>query len=51
MAEKTLTFRCQRCGHEWEGPYDPKVAKERACPACQSNSARPLLHVKAPDKN
>lgn len=45
-----MTFRCLRCGHEWEGPYDPKVAKERSCPACQSNSARPLTNDKEPQK-
>ena len=46
MAERIVTFRCLRCGHEYEGPYDPVRAIERACPQCQSNSLRPLPEKK-----
>jgi DNA-directed RNA polymerase subunit RPC12/RpoP len=37
MAEIT-TFKCLRCGHEWEGSYDRDA--ERTCPQCRSNSVR-----------
>ena len=42
MAESTVTFHCLSCGHKYQGPYDPKVARERSCPECHSNSVRPL---------
>ena len=42
MAEKTVSFRCLRCGHEYKGPYDPAKPVERSCPQCKSNSVRPL---------
>jgi DNA-directed RNA polymerase subunit RPC12/RpoP len=37
MAE-TVEFKCMRCGHEWEGAYDPE--EERTYPKCRSNSVR-----------
>jgi hypothetical protein len=43
-----------RCGHQYEENYDPKaVMIERSCPACRSNSVRPIDSVakmKAKDK-
>jgi DNA-directed RNA polymerase subunit RPC12/RpoP len=41
MAEETK-FKCLRCGHEFKGPYQKGVSKERACPKCGSNSVRPM---------
>ncbi len=31
---------CYRCGHQWEGVFDPTADRERMCPACRSNSVR-----------
>jgi len=42
LAEKIVTFRCLRCEHEYEGPYDSAKPVERSCPQCHSNSVRPL---------
>jgi len=42
MAEEERTFKCLRCGHEWEGLYDKASPVERECPKCGSNSQRPL---------
>jgi DNA-directed RNA polymerase subunit RPC12/RpoP len=39
MAEKA-TFKCLRCGHEYEDKFTPGVPQERACPKCGSNSVR-----------
>jgi DNA-directed RNA polymerase subunit RPC12/RpoP len=33
-------FKCMRCGHEFKGPWDKKVLRERTCPKCGSNSVR-----------
>ncbi len=44
MSAKT-TFRCMRCGHEFEQDYDPRAPLvEWTCPLpeCKSNSIRPL---------
>ena len=34
------TFYCLRCGQRFEADHEPKVAVERSCPACSSNSVR-----------
>jgi len=39
MAEES-TFKCLRCGHEYEAPYTKGVVEERSCPKCGSNSVR-----------
>ncbi|MFQ5823031.1 MAG: hypothetical protein ACE5JB_03150 [bacterium] len=41
MAESAY-FKCLRCNHEYVGEYTPKVAEERTCPKCGSNSVRRL---------
>ena len=28
------TFRCLRCGHEYEDKFIPNVVQERSCPKC-----------------
>jgi DNA-directed RNA polymerase subunit RPC12/RpoP len=33
-------MRCMRCGHTWDGSYDPEADEERMCPACRSSSVR-----------
>jgi DNA-directed RNA polymerase subunit RPC12/RpoP len=41
--ETKATFRCLRCGNEFQEPFDPKAPLvERACPKCKSNSVRRL---------
>lgn len=45
MAEEAK-FKCLRCGHGFTAPYTPKVAEERACPKCDSNSVRRLKEKK-----
>jgi len=42
LAEQIVEFHCLHCGHRFQGPYDPKVPKERSCPVCHSNSVRPM---------
>jgi heterodisulfide reductase subunit A len=37
------TMRCMRCGHTWDGGYDPETDVERMCPACRSSSVRILV--------
>ncbi len=37
------TTRCMRCGHTWDGDYDPQADLERMCPACRSNSVRIMV--------
>jgi heterodisulfide reductase subunit A len=37
------TMRCMRCGHMWDGGYDPGADEERMCPACRSNSVRIMV--------
>lgn len=44
MAEQA-TFRCLRCGHEWQGV--PDADTERTCPKCRSNSVR-VIRAKPP---
>jgi hypothetical protein len=35
-----------RCGHDYVEDYDPKASLvERSCPACRSNSVRPIESV------
>jgi len=41
----TGTFKCLRCGHEYQAEYKPKVVEERTCPNCGSNSVRRLKSV------
>lgn len=33
-----VTFKCLRCGHEFQGVLDTDT--ERMCPKCRSNSVR-----------
>jgi Zn finger protein HypA/HybF involved in hydrogenase expression len=33
-------FYCLRCQHRFLVEYDPKLAAERSCPKCGSNSVR-----------
>jgi DNA-directed RNA polymerase subunit RPC12/RpoP len=43
MTAEPWIWKCMRCGHGYEEPYDPKgVQTERTCPQCRSNSVRPL---------
>ncbi len=42
-------FKCLRCGHEFDGHYDPKAPLvEWTCPLpeCKSNSIRPMKEKK-----
>ena len=41
------TFKCLRCGHDYEDKYTPKVPQERTCPNCGSNSVRRIEEKKA----
>lgn len=50
MAAKEFTFRCLKCGHEYQGMYDAKNVTERSCPKCRSNSIRRLPAGKAAKK-
>ena len=34
------TMHCMRCGHTWDGMYDPEADEERMCPSCRSSSVR-----------
>jgi len=36
-------FKCLRCGHVFQAPYEKGVPIERACPKCGSNSVRVVL--------
>ena len=47
MIIKEANFKCLRCGHQWEGPFDKQVLRERTCSKCGSNSVRKL---KAPPR-
>jgi len=38
-----VTFRCLRCGYEYQGEYDRNRPVERECPKCGSNSIRPIV--------
>ncbi len=38
---RPTSFRCLRCGNTWNQEYDP-MRDERMCPACRSNSVRPV---------
>jgi len=40
--KEEVTFKCLRCGYEYEGSYDRKNPEERSCPQCGSNSIRPI---------
>jgi len=36
----TATMHCMRCGHTWDGGFDPEADEERMCPSCRSSSVR-----------
>jgi heterodisulfide reductase subunit A len=36
-------MHCLRCGHTWDGGYDPEADVERTCPACRSSSVRIMV--------
>ena len=48
MAEE-ITFRCLRCGHEWEGPYDKKfpwsVSVQKAAPTASASALYELMYT------
>ena len=37
---ETMTFYCLRCGRRFPAEWTKGEARERSCPACQSNSVR-----------
>lgn len=45
-----ITFRCLRCGNEYQGEYDRNVIVEHECPSCGSNSIRPIIPKEKPKK-
>jgi len=47
MAEQ-VTFKCLRCGNEWQGMFDIEV--ERMCSKCRSNSVRRIKDKGDKDK-
>ena len=47
---ETGSFKCLRCGHSYEDKYIPKVAQERSCPNCGSNSVRRIEDKRGVEK-